>query len=215
MTQTTDYKNRLLLEVESVRKDANRTILKLSISEFSELFILEAKLEMAKRGVYCDFNIDAGNKDIINQLYHYLICDDKFSGSLTKGILIRGSVGVGKTLIMNVICNMITGLTSKNVTRIHSNKLFPFLKENGNDYLDKRPLFIDEIGKEPKENNDYGTKYSPFAEMMYTRYDNGAWTFATTNYNDDTLMKFYGETIIDRFKEMFNVITIKGNSRRK
>ena len=65
------------------------------------------------------------------------------------------------------------------------------------------------------EINDFGNKIQPIADLISFRYDNGALTHATCNYKIDTLTEFYGLTTTDRFKEMFNIIELKGESFRK
>ena len=76
-------------------------------------------------------------------------------------------------------------------------------------------MLIDDIGREPKEINTFGTKELPVTDLMSIRYDFGSLTFATTNFNDDILKEFYGEALIDRFHEIFNYIIMTGKSRRK
>jgi len=43
----------------------------------------------------------------------------------------------------------------------------------------------------------------------------GKITHITTNLAPNSLKERYGELIADRFREMFNVITLLGDSRRK
>jgi len=76
----------------------------------------------------------------------------------------------------------------------------------------KRPLFIDDLGKESLEANNFGTKIQPIADLISLRYDLGSMTFVTTNYKMETLTKFYGITTTDRFKEMFNIMELGGES---
>jgi len=82
--------------------------------------------------------------------------------------------------------------------------------------LAKRNLLIDDIGKESKDINDYGTIKNPLIDLISERYDNITWTFGTCNYSKESLIEFYGETIFDRFVEMFNILKLEGDqSRRK
>jgi DNA replication protein DnaC len=104
--------------------------------------------------------------------------------------------------------------SSKRITKIHSKRVADVLKEHDKGWLDKRPLFIDDLGREPKEVNNYGTKELPIIDLISIRYDFGALTFATTNFDSEKLAEFYGVAIVDRFKEMFNMLVLKGASKR-
>ena len=90
------------------------------------------------------------------------------------------------------------------------------IRDNGGvEYYKLKPMFIDDIGKETKEVRDYGTIVNPVPDLFSVRYDFGAWTLATCNYKPKELTEFYGETIVDRFKEMFNYLVLTGKSRRQ
>jgi len=200
-------------ELSVLRENAKITI-KIAPEDFKEVFVLLAQKEMLKRGLKRDFIIDDENKEIINQLFFYLTNSEKFNGCQHKGILLAGSIGAGKTLIMNVICEIIELFSTKRITKIHSKRVADVLKEHDKGWLDKRPLFIDDLGREPKEVNNYGTKELPIIDLISIRYDFGALTFATTNFDSEKLAEFYGVAIVDRFKEMFNMLVLKGASKR-
>lgn len=78
------------------------------------------------------------------------------------------------------------------------------------------PLAIDDLGREPKQIMDFGNTRAPMVELLYERYDKGSWTHATSNFAFDTLSSdaFYGPMLGDRFRTMFNVINLPGDSRR-
>lgn len=198
------------------RSKIKKILINLSPSDFKELFIIQANKIIAGRNIRREFELTEQNKAIINQIYYYCSGNkEKFNGEIEKGILLVGRNGVGKTLILKSFFNIIQLTTNKIITQIHSKKLQSEIRANGSDYYERRPLFIDDMGKESKEVNDYGTKILPISDLMALRYDNGALTFATCNYKIDTLTEFYGITTTDRFKEMFNIIELKGNSFRR
>jgi DNA replication protein DnaC len=204
-------------ELTNTRKDIknSRVFIKMSPEQFKEIFILNAEINLSKKNQDKQFIIDEDNKHIINNLYYYLIGSDRFEGDIYKGLFISGNIGTGKTLIMNSFVKIIEDISIKNVTKLHSKAIAKHLKDNGEDNLNKRPLFIDDIGKETKVVNDFGTIKNTIPDLFALRYDEGAWTFATCNYKSKDLIDFYGETIFDRFKEMFNNFELSGNSRRK
>ena len=78
-------------------------------------------------------------------------------------------------------------------------------------------LAIDEIGKEPTDSKHFGTGISVIQTILQLRYEvrREHITHGTTNLNpDEQFARIYGSYIADRVKEMFNVIEIKGETRR-
>ena len=134
---------------------------------------------------------------------------------LNKGILLVGGFGVGKTLIMKAFINLINSYQIKIITTLHGKELTIELPKKGLQDFKKKPLFIDDIGKENKEVLVYGTRIKPYVDMISLRYEFPTWNFGTSNYNMNTLKELYGETITDRMKDMYNVIVLNGESFRK
>lgn len=91
-----------------------------------------------------------------------------------------------------------------------------FRSKDGKDRLFVSPLFIDDVGTEQVEINNFGTKELPIYEIFNRRYlDRRFLMFITTNLKPSQMEERYGDRVRDRIKEMFNVIQIKGESRRK
>jgi len=185
-------------------------------NDFMEIFILYANRTILERGIDKDFELNSFNKEIINQFHYYITGDENnFNGKIWKGIMIVGKNGTGKTLLLRSLFKLINNISKLSVYQIHSKLLNEYIKEKGIDSIRRKPLYIDDIGKESKEINDFGTKILPMADLIALRYDSGALTFATCNYKLETLTEFYGLTTTDRMKEMFNIIELKGESFRK
>jgi len=193
---------------------SKRIYLKISPEDFKEAFILGCEIEMIKRGIKKPFLVDDENKDVVNQLYFYAVGNTQFKGDLNKSILLSGAIGTGKTLMILSLINIIEAGSNKIITKMHAKKMDEMIKSQEKGFYDNRPLFIDDLGREPKEANTYGNKSEPLIDLISVRYDLGAWTFATTNFNKETLTEFYGAAIVDRFNEMFNNLIITGESRR-
>lgn len=212
-------------QLMSVRK-TKRVVFNLTPIEFKELFLLKVNISLAKRNNESEFIIDDSNKEIINQLYYYFVGSSQFNGDLYKGIFLGGTLGTGKTLIMTAFCEVwnslektiITKYTARDAADLIIKKIpeFGSLVVGGRKINHfKAPIYIDDMGKEPLKVIDYGTEICPMNDLLSRRYDEYALTFATGNYNLNTLKDQYGETVTDRMKEMFNIIVLKGNSRRK
>jgi DNA replication protein DnaC len=175
---------------------------------FRENFIREAKNRMHGN----IFLVDDENKEAINQLYYYLIGSDQFKGDLFKGIILMGAIGSGKTVLLESFIEVFNATSDKVITSIHAKDLTRIVKENPIGFLNKRPLFIDDMGKEQRAIKNYGTEEHPMEDIFNERYKNFALTFATTNYNFDDLQ--YSRHMVDRLKQMMNVIILPGKSRR-
>jgi len=218
------YLQKISSELSENIKKQRRIFINIDKESFINLFKINAKNEMIKRNIDKDFIIDKDNAEVIDNLYYYLIQNNEFKayknnkkidGDFNKGILLSGEIGTGKTIIISSFCNIIEGLSDKIIEKYHSKQLIKRLNDEQDDeYFNERPLFIDDIGKEAKEIIDYGTRKYPMTDLFSTRYNYGAWTFGTTNYTEKTLESYYGESITDRFNEIFNLLILKGKSRR-
>lgn len=209
----------------SERKDNEniRFVFPFEYDEYVSLLTQSVNTILEKRKERISFVIDTLNESVIEQLYLYLRLDERFSGDLKKGIMLMGKYGCGKTIIMQAITEMYnTVIHSFHIQRpllkfIKSSDLQNILKEKPTNVFSRRPLVIDEFGREPKQVMDFGNIKSPMIELLCERYDNGAWTHGTSNFTLETLCSEnqYGKMTGDRLKSMFNFIELKGDSRRE
>ena len=183
-----------------------------------------AQAIMAQRGVYHPFVVDEYNRAIIYQMWLYIVGSKECMWNIHKGIYIGGKVGCGKTLLMQSFCEILHFISGRTVEMIPATLLYQRIIEQGIDSLSKRPLFIDELGREQLEMNAFGNKMRPIADLMALRYNNGARTFFTSNFKIETLSKGrndkgelvgYGKYIGERIQEMTNIIEMPGESRRE
>ena len=206
-----------ILKAEAIKKSPARFFLDISQEDFMNLFCSKLNYYLSRKHKKdFKFKIDKQNKEIIEQLYFYLYGSEQFKGDLYKGILLIGSLGTGKTTILQSFCEMINDFKIKIISIIHSKKLSSELNADKNiiEY-EKIPLFIDDIGKENRNVNNFGTIINPIPDIFALRSEYGSWTFGTGNYNLNSYSEFYGETIKERFFELFNIISVSGESRRK
>ncbi len=192
-----------------------RFVMNIDADSFMELLKIEATKAIVSKNIDREFEINDQNRKIIEQLFLYCTKNKEFNGDLNKGILLAGKNGIGKTIILSAISAMFLKLSRKVFKEYHSKVLAQIINKEGIGAYIKKPLFVDDIGKEQRESMNYGNRTQPIPDLMAIRYDNGALTLATTNYNIDTLSGFYGVTTTDRFKEMFNIFVMTGESYRK
>lgn len=199
----------------------------ISDKEFWSLLKAKAEEIMMLRGIKSEFIVDKYNKDIIRQLYYYLIGNtEKCKWNVHKGIFLIGKVGCGKSLLMYSYLSVQDFLTKKITETINAKQLIELLQaEGGIMELKRRPLFIDELGRENLEIKDYGNIVKPVVDLFAIRYEYGGRTYATSNFTLDTLeaardekgkitAQRYGNFIRTRMDEMFNVVEMPGENRR-
>jgi len=167
------------------------------------------------------FNIDKENKEIINQLYFYSVGSSKLIGDISKGIYFYGAIGTGKTIMLKAACKIISTYTIKQIEFMLAKKYEKTIIDTEHQrqnksiaakdifFYEKRPMFIDDLGKEETEISIFGQKQQPIIDLISLRYDAGSWTFATSNYQEETLAGKYGEVIMSRMHAMMNFIQVK------
>lgn len=186
-----------------------------------------------------EFKVDERNKEIINDLFFYF---HKIEGGRldpAKGLWIEGEVGTGKSSLMNIFSNHMRRYWNGNGFKIYTcstiSKEFatnPTNDVEAADILDRytfnkfgyRPYYrvamcFDELGREPIPSARYAFKMNVMEHILHLRYtfwqNEGLLTYVTTNLDADKVETMYGDYIRDRRAEMFNIIAMTGESRRK
>ncbi len=207
-------------EKEKMRQ--RRFSLPLAYSDFQSLFFKFGSVCLLLRNQDRNFVIDDNNEPIIKQLYYFATNNPSFEGDLNKGILLQGKYGCGKTVLLetySLLHNHIVQRYSLNYPVLLFFKSVELqeqiIKQSVNVFV-RKPLIIDEFGRESKTVQDYGNITRPLSELLSLRSDAGTLTHGTTNFILNTLSsdEFYGGMIGDRLKAMFNFITLHGESRR-
>jgi hypothetical protein len=193
---------------------------------------------MIKRIAGPDYIFTKELKTVWNNLFLYFIGSPESTLSLNKSIAITGSYGVGKSTIFSIIHRWLEWITLRNPNtfRISSTEeVISILQQkdwmsdvlvlnhNENLYGLNTPgpihILVNEFAYQ-YDVKHYGTDVKQYMEMfIMKRYDIfqqfGKLTHVTMNFDSKSLDKNFSPRIVDRFREMFNVIELKGNSFRK
>lgn len=169
---------------------------------------------------------DEENKKVLNYLSHYFARTDEFTGDHRKGILLCGGVGTGKTLFMEAFERFCFDGSNAFIT--HDMKAISRdVQEHGTQILHSYNQGIcnyDDVGFEDKAAH-FGNKVCVFTELINIQYNkflkSGKVCHITTNLgfsNDYGFGKFsdrYDKRIVDRVRQMFNIVEFNGTSKRK
>ncbi|WP_139262196.1 P-loop NTPase family protein [Bacteroides faecichinchillae] len=178
------------------------------------------------------FTIDERNKVLLSELYNYVWERSKLLDS-SKGLLLWGPLGVGKSVLIKGLqrylgkinrfrygCNN-DKIGFKFTSAVEISLLYAEKGMNGISQFTDREcmcnLAIDELGREPSDSKHYGTGINVVQTILQLRYEvrRDFVTHVTTNIEPNVAFgNKYGDYIADRVKEMFNVVEIKGDSRR-
>lgn len=168
------------------------------------------------------FVVDQWNENILKNLCCYFSNDKRFKGSLTKGILLVGPVGIGKTELMRYFCRNqqfpYRVISCREVARRFAEdgpdafKLFKInhpLAVNEDPFCFKEIGFcFDDLGTEDNAKN-FGSTVNMMSSVILDRYDANLplmSTHITTNLSAEDIRDIYGDRVVDRVRQMFNVI---------
>lgn len=199
------------------------------------LFLIEYKHTYQKEFIQNDESLIR-----LNTLINYFTKSEDFlkssivshlsKPSLSKGLLVIGDFGTGKSTILKTLLQVLKKTQVLYSTHHHVmqvNQKYeaaekPSDKAKFYEDFSKATRFFDDILTEEKANN-YGAKYL-FKEICELRYEKRSLTFLACNfdpnYSDDVekgIQQFYeryGGRVYDRLFEMFNIVEFKGKSYR-
>ena len=182
--------------------------------------------KMGKHHFGKHFRIYPEDKDVIHKLLIYAIQDEescqKHNIDLTKGILLTGPIGCGKTSLMFLLRYFIPP-NPGHVMKAARDVTFEY-KTRGHEIILRHAqgtavFCFDDLGTEQPVKH-YGNTCNVMAEILLSRYDlytiNKIKTHATTNLNASELEAFYGNRVRSRMREMFNLIAFdKGTGDKR
>ncbi len=182
---------------------------------------------------------DDKNSAIFTQLIKYFNGDTQFEQNglkLHKGLLIAGNIGSGKSIMMQIFKEYCFRRKLNHQFRIEfsdnmADKYVRYGYDGINLFLENsninqygvstsKPisLCIDDLGVEKESVKHFGSEETVIEKILASRYNlfqTGIITHATTNLDAKMLQDKYGERLYSRFKEMFNLIILKGDDRRE
>lgn len=146
------------------------------------------------------------------------------------GLMLQGLYGNGKTTLMIAIRDVVNFLfgdapsSGRRTIRIIEAKEIARLgvrETTRHEYerlINEMLLAIDDLGEEPPEIINYGMVYTPVKDLLLKRYERNLFTIISTNLintkDNPQLENHYGARIVDRLREMMNIIVFRNGSYR-
>ena len=151
-----------------------------------------------------------------------------------KGLLFVGPIGCGKTTIFQILKAALKG-KQEQFNAVGTWTLADEYQSVGMKFIGKYlfneeilrvynretpiNLFIDDLGSEAIVSHSYGDKRNVVNDIILRRYElykeYGVKTHGATNLTDDLLFPRYEPKVVDRMKEMFNIVYLSNGSWRK
>jgi hypothetical protein len=177
------------------------------------------------------FKISEMDHPTIYKLLIYMIKDEKAAMNqnidLSKGILVSGSIGCGKTSLMNLVRPFAYHSFEYKIKTCREVS-FEFAK-NGFEAINCYTLkqasqskltgyCFDDLGAE-QQIKHFGNDCNVMAEVLISRYEqfveNKSVTHITTNLSASEIENAYGNRLRSRMRQMFNLITFDKNTKDK
>jgi DNA replication protein DnaC len=174
------------------------------------------------------FKINDIDTPTIYKLLIYMIKDHKAATieqiNLSKGILLSGPIGCGKTSIMHLIRPFSNHLSDYKIKTCREIS-FEFAKygyealqqytQKSNKQIRLSGFCFDDLGAE-QQIKHFGNDCNVMAEILISRYEefiaNKSITHITTNLSASEIENHYGNRLRSRMRNMFNLITFPTNS---
>lgn len=156
---------------------------------------------------------------LIKTLCYFLSRDERFETELKfsfkKGLLLRGTSGLGKTHLVKCVAD----------NELNPVKMFPVLdvmegvKQRGEfNIAPGATVYIDDVGTETTPVKFYGTEINwvkDFIEMYYTSNRPYPLLMMSTNLSFAEIETKYGYRVRSRLREMVNVVEVEGEDLRQ
>ena len=127
-----------------------------------------------------------------------------------KGLVMVGSCGTGKSIILNSALPILFNMSRFVMCPVTA---YDLSAHNFRKLLQRKFIAIDEIGRE-FIGNDYGSKFEMLEIIADHCEKNGKLLFLTSNLSYEALLTRYGEPCIDRLKKICKWVEFTGESCR-
>lgn len=172
-----------------------------------------------------NFRLYNQDKEILYKLLVYAIADQeecaRLGLDLSKGILLNGPIGAGKTSLMTLLREFhdpdkrYTIKSTRDIASEFNQDGFSVIQRYGKR---RSVICLDDLGVE-QSMKYFGNECNTIGEILLQRYDlmiaEGFITHATTNLNADELQNLYGNRVRSRFRSMFNLIAFEKDAGDK
>lgn len=182
--------------------------------------IMNAKLQNEGR----KFEHAGNDLEVIQNLIKYFIGDASSAYDLRKGICLAGSVGMGKTFLMEsfmTFCEVVAG--ANKFRKVGTGDVFEDIAAASNPIVALKKyyhgnVFFDDLGNEPIHFQHFGNVMAYMDRIMFKREEKSrvglCITHFTTNLKGSDIKKRYGERFFDRFRKIMNVVVMTSPSKR-
>jgi DNA replication protein DnaC len=171
------------------------------------------------------FKIPNEDIKILHKLIIYMIHEEeqcqKAGIDLSKGVLLIGPVGCGKTSWMNIVQSLLLRKeqfqvkSARNIAHEFNKEGFSTIANYGHR---KKPICLDDIGVE-QNIKFFGNECNTIAEILLHRYElmhtHQIVTHATTNLTANEIEQIYGTRVRSRLRSMFNLISFPADAKDK
>lgn len=170
------------------------------------------------------FEVDDHNREVLHGLTKYFAGLDGGPYDPARGIMLCGSAGVGKTLLMRIFQTFAAAAQyAPTQFRIaHVLDVYDAIARKGLEAMatyTEDAVCFDDFGQEPEVYRSFGNAVGVMETVLtarYNRFQRGQLiTHITTNLSIEEIGEKYGDRILDRCWEMFNIIPLTGESKRK
>ena len=158
------------------------------------------------------------DKYVIKNMILWLMKDDSCAWNLSKGILLCGSYGVGKSTLMKCAKSYAYHFAEKD-------RQFGFVRVNnivrqvaGNGSISEINQYttgnfcLDDIGQLIEEVTIFGSKYHILKTLICERVGKTITTHGTTNVKPSFFENQYDKMVASRMHEMFNIVEMEGTT---
>jgi len=202
-----------------------------SLGDYDYAWLMEQLGRSGKKLFGERFAIREEDHDVIRRLLVYFLADkaqaEQLGIDLSKGILLTGPIGCGKTSLMTLM--KLVPKPERNFTlRSARDVSFEFIQE-GYEVIHRystlsyshngpKTWCFDDLGAE-QALKYYGNECNVMGEILLSRYDeffsHGMITHATTNLSAGEIEAAYGNRVRSRMREVFNLVTFPRTTKDK